>query len=437
MSNQPEGSQRDLRYDQDLVGTIASAEGNVEILVERVSRDNRSVWLFANETLDRIPELYQEISALTVDRFLPPFLVDTRLGKIVLYEWLFLFVGLPAIYLLTGVLNRILSPIAGLLLRRLRHRPNLRNPQAIPVPIRLLLVALFINWFLSMVSLPLLARQFWSSTSSIFIIGGSVWLSFLLNSYLERRLRRRLMTTGNTSAVSVLRLGQRVFDVLILFIGLLIAMYHFGINPAAAIAGLGVGGIAVALAAQKTLENVIGGISIISDRVVRVGDTLKVGDMVGAIEDIGLRSTRIRTLDRTILSVPNGQIANLSLENLSARDKFWFHPNLSLRYDATAAQIDAAMAGIGKLLTLDSRIEPGTARAHFIRFGTSSLDFDIFAYVHARDWSQFLEIQSELLLRMMEIVQTTGAHIAQPSLFLSSPSPIPAGEPTFAAPDGR
>ena len=112
---------------------------------------------------------------------------------------------------------------------------------------------------------------------------------------------------------------------------LLVALYHFGLNPTAALAGLGVGGIAVALAAQKTLENVIGGISVIVDKVASVGDTLRVGGTVGTVEDIGLRSTRIRTLDRTLLSVPNGQIANLSLENLSARDKFWFHPKLCLR----------------------------------------------------------------------------------------------------------
>src|SRR4029077_3588445 len=99
---------------------------------------------------------------------------------------------------------------------------------------------------------------------------------------------------------------------------------------------LGIGGIAVALAAQKTLENVVGGVSIIVDHAVRVGDFLKLGDTVGTVDSIGLRSTRIRTLDRTMLSVPNGQIATVNIETLSVRDKFWFHHFVGLRYETTA-----------------------------------------------------------------------------------------------------
>ena len=98
-------------------------------------------------------------------------------------------------------------------------------------------------------------------------------------------------------------------------------------------------GIAIALAAQKTLENVVGGVSLIFDRALHVGDFLKLGDTLGTVQDIGLRSTRIRTLDRTMVSVPNGQIANVSLENLSLRDKFWFHHILGLRYGTTSSQM--------------------------------------------------------------------------------------------------
>jgi MscS family membrane protein len=116
------------------------------------------------------------------------------------------------------------------------------------------------------------------------------------------------------------------------------------------LAGLGVGGIAVALAAQKTLENVIGGASIIFDGAVRVGDLLKVGETLGTVEDIGLRSTRLRTFDRTVFTVPNGQIANVSLENLSLRDSFWFHHIFSLRYETTAAQMRSVPQGITGLL---------------------------------------------------------------------------------------
>jgi len=194
-----------------------------------------------------------------------------------------------------------------------------------------------------------------------------------------------------------------------------VALYHFGVKPTAALAGLGVGGIAIALAAQKTLENVIAGISLIFDRTVSVGDTLKVGETLGTVVDIGLRSTRIRTLDRSLVSVPNGQIANMTLENLSARDKFLFHPMLRLNYGTTSSQMHTVLDRIGSLLEETQHLEHGSVRVRFLRFGSSSLDVEIIAYIAARDWNHFLEIQGALLLRIMEYTESIGIQMALPS----------------------
>ena len=214
----------------------------------------------------------------------------------------------------------------------------------------------------------------------------------------------------------MLRLARRVADVLVIAAGGLVTLHYFGVDPTAALAGLGIGGIAVALAAQKTLENVIGGLSIIFDKAVRVGDFLKLGETIGTVDYIGLRSTRIRTLDRTILSVPNGQIANVNIETLSARDKFWFHHFVGLRYETTAGQMRAVVDGIRTHLaahpTVD-RSEP--IRVRFFRFGPFSLDVEVFAYIFASDWEAFLETQQELLLDVMDIVERAGAVIALPS----------------------
>jgi MscS family membrane protein len=202
---------------------------------------------------------------------------------------------------------------------------------------------------------------------------------------------------------------------LIIFAGVFVTLHYFGVNPTAALAGLGVGGIAVAFAAQKTLENVIGGISLIFDQAVRVGDSLKVGETSGTVEDIGLRSTRIRTPDRTVVSVPNGQIANMTLENLSSRDKYWFHPILALSYGTTAPQVYTVLNGIRGLLEESRNLEPSSARVRFLRFGPSSLDVEVFAYVMARDWSKFLEVQEGLLLSILEFIESRGIHLALPS----------------------
>ena len=417
LSDEPEGSLPDpLRPDEDIVGTIPTANGDLDILMERVDRGKAGkIWLFSRKTLKSIPDVFQELSTPAVERFLPEFLVKTRVAAIPLFEWLAVFVGMPVLYLLTGLLNRIISLGVGTLRRRLRRNVDLQNPQVLPPPIRLLLLAIAIRWLLSRVGLPLLARQFWSTTALIIAIGGCVWLLMLLNGWGERYLLGRRRSRNLSGSASVLRLIRRVMDGLVLFAGLLFSLYHFGINPTAALAGLGVGGIAVALAAQKTLENVIGGISLIADQAVRVGDALKLGDISGTVEDVGLRSTRIRTLDRTLISVPNAQVANMSLETLSARDKFWFHPPVGLRYETTPVQLRSVITGLRKLLSEHSNVDSVSVRVRFLHFGAFSLDLDIFAYVFARDWNHFLEIQEELLFGVMDVVQRAGTEFAFPS----------------------
>jgi len=189
----------------------------------------------------------------------------------------------------------------------------------------------------------------------------------------------------------------------------------FAVNPAPALAGLGVGGIAVALAAQKTLENVIAGVSLVSDRAVNVGDFLKVGETSGTVLDVGLRSTRIRTLNRSIISFPNAQVANASVETFSARDKYWFHPILSLRYDTTAAQMQAFLESLRTLMSNSPHVEPDSIRVRLLGFGASSLDVEIFTYFMANDWNQFLEIQEALVLQIMNCMESAGVHLALPS----------------------
>jgi len=213
----------------------------------------------------------------------------------------------------------------------------------------------------------------------------------------------------------------------------LVLFRYLNVDPTPALAGLGVGGIAVALAAQKTLENVIGGMSLIFDRALTEGDFLKVGDIVGAVDHVGLRSTRIRTLDRTVVTVPNSQIANMSLETLSARDTFWFHPIVGLRYETTSEQLKAILSDFRALLADRRDVDQETLRVRFVRMNVYSLDVEIFAYLRARDWDHFLELQEPLLFAVMEIVRNAGTDIAFPSQTLYSTLPQPAAEPPSRA----
>jgi MscS family membrane protein len=396
------------------------ANGDTDIIVERVQRGKSGpLWLFSRDTLESIPALFDEVSAVQVETFLPPYLVNTSVAQIPLFEWLAVLVGLPLTYILLFLLNRLLIRLIAAVYR-LQNRPP-SDRQVLPAPIRLLLLAGMIRWGISTVSLPLLARQFWSSTSNAFTIIGLVWLVILLNGWGERWLRLWLRRTN--PVLAFLYFLRRAADVTVIFLGLLVGLHFFGVNLTAALAGLGVGGIAVALAAQKTLENVIGGISIVSDRALHVGDFLKWGESLGTVEQIGLRSTRIRTLQRTVLNIPNGQIATTSLEVFSSRDKFWLNPVVKLRFDTNPVQMQCVLSGIRDVLSSNARIEQDSARARFLSVNPTSFDIEVFAYVLARDWPDFLEIQEAALLQILDAVHKAGASLAVPAqmLYLSGP----------------
>jgi MscS family membrane protein len=428
VSDSPEGSLATLKPGQDLVGTVPAADGDVDILVELVPLKQGPRWLFARETLDQIPTLFEELDEIPINTFVPEFLLTTRFAGILLFQWLFVFIGLPALYFLTVLLNRLLGLLIGLVRRRVFKKTATSNPSLLVVPIRLSLMVLLIEAMLGKVALPLYARQFWSTTERFVSIVASVWFCFLIARKIEKLIRRRLVRTGNIGAFSMVRLGRGAVDLLLILAGSMATLYLFGIRPSTALAGVGIGGIAVAVAAQKSLENLLGGVSIVFDQVVRVAEFLKIGDIMGTVLEVGWRSTSIRTLDRSIVSIPNGQLANLSLENLSSKDKLWFNPGVRLRYDTTAAQMRSILTGLDRLLKNHPQVEPTSIHVRFIQFGTSSLELDVFAYVMTSDRLEFLRIQEELLLRFMDTVEAVGAHIALQSPVYVDPTNAPRSE---------
>jgi MscS family membrane protein len=416
VSDTPEGSRANpLAPDEEHIGTIDGPSGKVAIMVRRVKPPKAEpLWLFSAETLAAVPDAYTGIVSQR-EFLLPSFLIERRIGGVRLSEWLVVFLGLPALYVVTVLLNRALTPVMAWLGRRVSARVGGSIRNALPAPARLLIVSLAGRWLSLQLPLSLLVRQLLSNMAAVVGIVALAWLVILVNGEVERHVRRRLPPANYSAAVSLLRVGRRFVDLVVLLAAVLGMLRHFGVDPTPLLAGLGVGGIAVALAAQKTLENVIAGASLIIDQAVRVGDFLKVGDLQGTVDHIGLRSTRIRTLDRSVVSVPNGQIANMSLETLSVRDKFWFHPVVALRYETTPDQMRLVLAGIRQLLARHPAVDGESIRVRFLRLGTFSLDIEVFAYMFARDWVHFLEIQEELLLTVTEILAAAGTSIAFPS----------------------
>ncbi len=193
------------------------------------------------------------------------------------------------------------------------------------------------------------------------------------------------------------------------------ALQTLGVPIAGLIAGLGVGGLAIALAAQGTLENFIGGIILYADQPVKVGDFCKFGERRGVVEDVGLRSVKIRTLDRTIVTVPNADFAKLQLENLAERDRVLLRENLRLRYETTREQLQGVMAEFESMLREHERIAEEPLRVRFVGFGEYYLEVELYAYAMTDAWPEFLEIREDVLLKVMSIVERSGTRMALPT----------------------
>ena len=336
-----------------------------------------------------------------------------------LWQWIAVValypVALAAAWLVTLALKLIGYPLIWFL-ERVRKKKLSRPPLlARPGPVTLFVMPYLHYELVGAVGIPLLYRQYYRHVVGIPVAIGFCWLLYQLADFFVSKLIGRLKGSKLAGANSILLLGRRVIKVVFFVLIGLVVLKAFGFDVGAAWAGIGIGGLALGLGAQKTLDNLFGGVSVLSDQAFRVGDVCKIGEYVGTVEDIGLRSTQIRTLDRTVASIPNGYVATANLENYSRRDKILFKHTIGLRYETSADQLRYLLAEIRRLLYQHASVESSTARVRLIRFGANSIDLEVLAYVLSTDYAEFLGIQEDLLLRILDPVERAGTGMAFPS----------------------
>ena len=220
---------------------------------------------------------------------------------------------------------------------------------------------------------------------------------------------------ANPLAAGVLPLGSKVARIAVFVIGAIAVLTQLGYPVASLLAGLGIGGLALALAAQKTVENLFGSVSISVDQPCRVGDFVQVENVAGNVEAIGLRSTRIRTLNRTLVTIPNGKLADARIENFAVRDRMRLLCVLQLVYGTTAAQMAEVLARLEEALRAQPKLFPEGVSVRFVNLGATSLDVEVAATFDTADWGEFTVIRQGLFLRFLAIVEEAGTSFAFPT----------------------
>jgi len=331
------------------------------------------------------------------------------------WQWLALLLAVTLVIATARVLRRIGVPLLHRLAGSLFAGRDENLLDALAAPVRSLLLVGVIQITISLLELPLMARSLWAAALPKLLIVLWVWLLMRVFRVFARIAGQYLGRIGRADSTAVVLLIQRVMNAMALFLAIALLLRSAGFDVTAMVAGLGVGGIAIALAAQKTLENLFGGISIIFDKSIRVGDVCRIGNQEGKVEDIGLRSTRLRTNDRTLLTVPNGQLSTMNLENLGMRDKMWFRHTLGVSLATTRDQMERLVEGLSGLLEHHPMVETLTARARLVRLAAASMEIELVAYILTTDGERFLEVQEELLLGTLKVIEESGTVLAVPA----------------------
>jgi MscS family membrane protein len=422
ISDDPEVRGDDLQpRDQIKVGgTRLLSESFPITLVRQQDQRGIKLWYISRQTLDQVPAVYDSLRFARLEKSLPAYLVKYRPLGMPAWQWIAILLLAPVAMALGWALA-IAGRAVWQLVRRLRELTPLP-----PQPLRrfgpaAMLLAVIIHYlfvayfFVSEIGTSLIYRQYYGRIILILLAFAVYWAVLQVTHWVFRGISDRLTARGRLAERSLVSLSRRVLNVAIFVVIALFVLTSMDVNVTAALAGLGIGGLAIGLGAQKTFENLLGGISILTDKAVVVGDPCKIGDRAGTVEDIGLRSTKIRTEDRTLVSIPNGTVATATLENFRFRDKILFRQMVRLRYDLSPNHLRYVLAQLREVLVQQANVEESTARVRAMRFGDYAIEVEVYAYILERDYAAFLAVQEDLMLQMLETLERTGGAVALPT----------------------
>jgi MscS family membrane protein len=417
LSSEPQGRLDDgLPPNQEMLTGVREGSGTFSITLLRMDDERgNKLWFISRKSLETIPEIYDSLQFSEVERKLPPYLSKTRFLTMPLWQWIAILLGIP----LAVLIGWILSLIPRLAIRYYRKKfdPSVVAKKSLVHigPGTLLLAALVHYALVFRIGASIVYRQHYRRVIWIFLAFAFYWLVARVISEASDRISARLTLSGRMAERSIVSLARRALEVLILITVVLVVLTGLGVNVTAALAGLGIGGLAIGLGAQKTFENLLGGIAVLTDKALQIGDACRIGDQRGTVEDIGLRSTKLRTEERTVVTIPNGMVAAAVLENYRQRDKILFRQVIRLRYDLSPEHLRYVLDEIRSLLKQNTRVENASSRVRLLRLAEYAIEVEIYAYILVRDYAEFLAEQETLIFSIVEGIERTGAAIALPS----------------------
>ncbi len=376
-------------------------------------------WYYSPETVRALPVLYEEVYPFGADFFLRLF---PRIGQhrfLGLFLWQYL--GMLLIALLLVVLHQLLSRLLSFAVRRLsrlQFYPALVSRDLafkIARYLSLLLLMSLLRLLLPMLQLPIEAGAWIMTGIRIFIVVFLMMLALRLWDGFMLFLADKIQATESRMDDQLLPLFKKLGQIGIVLLGVIRVLQLMDVNVTAIIAGLSIGGLALALAAQDTVKNFIGSVMIFIDRPFQVGDWIEVGDQSGEVVEVGFRSTRIKLLDSSIVSIPNGNMANLSVINRGVRSYRLMNLTLGITYGTPPDKIQAFLAGLKDIIAAHSATHKENYYVHFTALADSSLNILFRVPLLVSDYASELRYKEEILFSILRLAERLGVDFAFPS----------------------
>ena len=374
-------------------------------------------WLFSRETLSAAPALYAQTFSAYAQYLIGnlPAVFQTRFLGIAFWQFAGIFFLLLIALLIYKTSEFFLRKSAKWLEKRTPPTWDENIVLQSIRPLTLLIFTLFLSAFYADLQLPVRMNAAIRFVLDVMVAVSLLWFSFKLVDFVCDHLLRitaRTETKLDDQLVPMLRKSLKIFS---FTIGALVLVQSFGYSVGSILAGLGIGGLAVALAAQDTLANFFGSVTIFADKPFQIGDWIVMGKVEGTVEEVGFRSTRVRTFYNSVVSIPNSKLANTDVDNMGMRRYRRIKEVISLTYSTTAEQMQAFVEGIRAVIRANRYMRQDFHEIHFNGFGDSSLNVLVYCFLDVQTWSDELREKHNFFLEILRLAEEVGVEFAFPT----------------------
>ena len=412
ISDASAGSLEDgLEEDREQLGPLNIEGQKTYIMLVRVrDPEDGQVWLISAETLRQIPAIAGASGRTWIESHMPATLLERGLLGLSLAHWVVLVTLLAGSFTLLAVIGFICDFLARRLIKPLARRQDWDDwYHGTRWPAISVLTILIQFFSIPSLGYPLTFRVIYARIGLIALVILLTWLLRRVLALVFTHARGLVRGKDRASTKSLMMLAQRMVQAFIVVIAIIAILILLGVESKTALAGLGVVGVALALGAQKTVENLLGGIFLLTDKALAVGDYCTIGTQSGVIEDVTLRSVRLRTTSQSLLSLPAGSLAQTGIENFATRRKMAMQATLRLTYATSVDQLKRILGGTQALLQAHPKVEKESAYLRLVNFGVEAIELELFAYLQTADADEFRVLRENFLLEVATLIESAGS----------------------------